>query len=78
MYLQFQKHILRVGQCLPRICTSEDVQMILNMDVSAQKFAENFQNATNEMETGKITAIQVRRVPGEYNVWKDRLFYLVV
>lgn len=74
----FQKHILRVGQCLPRICTTEDVQLILNNDVSARKFTENFQNVTTEMDKAEISVMSVRRVPGEYDILKDRLFYLVV
>lgn len=73
-----QKHILRVGQCLPRKCTEDDVKSILNMDKSAQQFTEHFQNATNEMNRAEISVLAARRVPGEYNVWTDRLFYLAV
>lgn len=69
---------MHVGQCLPRSCSTEDVQFILNEDSSARKFKETFANATNHENNGEIVALSVRRVPGEYNVWKDRLFYLIV
>lgn len=76
-FLNFQKHILRIGQCLPRICTAEDVKMILNLDISARKFTESFRNVTNETNRAEISVLGVRRVPGEYNVRNDGLFYLV-
>ena len=66
-----------MGQCLPRICTSDDVKLILDMDISARKFSENFMNATNERDRAEISVVAVRRVPGEYNTWQDRQFYLV-
>lgn len=47
------------------------------MDISARKFTENFMNATTEAGKGEIVVLGVRRVPGEYNAWKDRQFYLV-
>lgn len=69
---------MHVGQCLPRSCNTEDVQFILNVDSSARKFKETFANATNYVQNNaEIVALSVRRVPGEYNVWKDRLFYLI-
>lgn len=76
-FSNLQKHILRVGQCLPRICTIDDVKSILNMDVSARKFTESFMNVTNELGKAEIVVLGVRRVPGDYNAWKDRQFYLV-
>lgn len=70
---------MRVGQCLPRICTSTDIQTILDMDTSARKFSENFQNSTvSEMEGAGVRVISVRRVPGDYDLWTDRQFYLVL
>lgn len=75
---KLQNHALRVGQCLPRICTSTDIQTILDMDTSARKFSGNFQNSTNEMEGAGVRVISVRRVPGEYDLWSDRQFYLVL
>lgn len=68
---------MHVGQCLPRICSTNDIKIILNMDASARKFNENFINATMDANKGEINVLSVRRVPGEYTVWKDRLFYLV-
>lgn len=50
----------------------------MNMDISARKFADNFQNATSEMDKAEIGVVSVRRVPDDYNVWQDRLYYLVV
>lgn len=47
------------------------------MDASARKFNENFVNATMDANKGEINVLSVRRVPGEYTLWKDRLFYLV-
>lgn len=68
---------MRIGQCLPRICTADDVKMMLNLDISARKFTENFRNITNDMDRAEISVLGVRRVPGDYNVGKDGLFYLV-
>lgn len=48
------------------------------MDTSARKFSGNFQNSTNEMEGAGVRVISVRRVPGEYDLWSDRQFYLVL
>lgn len=73
-----QQHVMLIGQCLPNICTPDDVKLILNMDPYAQKFSDNFMNATNDANRGSINAISVRRIPGEYNLWKDKLFSLVV
>ncbi|XP_055297842.1 uncharacterized protein LOC129566166 isoform X2 [Sitodiplosis mosellana] len=72
-----EKHILRVGQCLPRICTNDDVKLILDMDTSARKFTENSMNATNKRDWAEVNVVSVRRVPGDYNTWQDRQFYLV-
>lgn len=68
---------MRIGQCLPKICTNDDVKLILDMDISARKFTENFMNATNERGRAGVNVLGVRRVPGEYNTWQDRQFYLV-
>lgn len=68
---------MRVGQCLPRVCTTDDVKSILNMDISARKFTENFMNATTESSKGEIVVLGVRRVPGDYDAWKDHQFYLM-
>lgn len=49
------------------------------MDTSARKFSENFQNSTvSEMEGAGVRVISVRRVPGDYDLWTDRQFYLVL
>lgn len=69
---------MHVGQCLPQSCSTEDVQFILNVDSSARKFKETFANATNYENNGGIVALSVRRVPGEYNIWNDRIFYVVM
>lgn len=69
---------MHVGQCLPWSCSAEDVKLILNIDNSARKFNEEFLNATNEVNKGEIVALSVRRVPGDYNPFMDRVFYLVV
>lgn len=73
----FQKHIMNVGQCLPRHCTPDDVKIILNMDASARKFNANYVNASTDANKGEINVFNVRRIPGDYNVWKDGSFYLV-
>lgn len=70
--------MMHVGQCLPRSCSTDDVKFILNVDTSARKFKEAFANATNPSNKGEIVALNVRRVPGGYDFWKDRLFYLVM
>lgn len=69
---------MHVGQCLPRSCSTDDVKFILNLDDAARKFKENFMNATLDANKGEIVAMSVRRVPGEYDLLKDRTFYLVV
>ncbi|XP_031632725.1 uncharacterized protein LOC116346685 [Contarinia nasturtii] len=73
-----EKHILRVGQCLPAICTTEDVRSILDADPWARKFMDNFVNATTEQGRADISVLGVRRVPGDYSAWKDRQFYMVI
>lgn len=67
-----------VGQCLPKICTADDVKLILNMDASAQKFNQNYINATSEANRGEISVLSVRRVPGEYNPRKDPVFSIIM
>lgn len=47
------------------------------MDASARKFNANFVNASTDANKGEIRVQSVRRIPGEYNVWRDSLFYFV-
>lgn len=66
-----------MGQCLPRICTENDVKTILNHDIAARKFMKIFENATKTVDKADIRVVNVRRVPGEYSLWIDQSFYLV-
>lgn len=71
--------MLQVGQCLPQVCTMEDVKTILNADAAVVKFNEIY---INDTETGPrkngIRVINVRRVPGEYAITRDPVFYLTL
>lgn len=75
----FQRHLLQVGQCLPQVCTSDDVRAILNADAAVVKFNDIY---INDTEVGArrngIRVINVRRVPGEYALTRDPAFYLTL
>lgn len=66
-----------MGQCLPRVCTEKEVELILQQDAAAQKFVKIFENATKEADKADIRILEVRRVPGSYNLWTDQSFYLL-
>lgn len=78
--INFQRHVLQVGQCLPQVCTTDDIRTILNADAAAIKFNEIYINATDDADTKKngISVINVRRVPGEYVITQDPAFYLTM
>lgn len=83
----FQRHTIQLGQCLPQVCTPNDVKEILSLDAAAIKFNEiqvtNGKNNGSSSGDGssvksELIVMHVRRVPGEYSPWNDRTFYLTV
>lgn len=72
-----QKHVLQIGQCLPKACTPDDIEVILSEDDATIKFNEIYANATGERR-GALAVINVRRVPGDFDVRSDPTFYLIV
>uniref|UniRef100_U5EF22 Putative conserved plasma membrane protein n=1 Tax=Corethrella appendiculata TaxID=1370023 RepID=U5EF22_9DIPT len=85
--------LLQLGQCLPIVCTPEDVSNILRLDPASQLFTEydllypshhrhhhlynNHHNDSVAINGNDLKMIDVRRVPGEYDLWKDRKFYIL-
>lgn len=69
--------MLQIGQCLPSACTPEDIEVILSEDDATIKFNELYANATNERK-GLLAVINVRRVPGEYELKYDPVAYLIM
>lgn len=73
----FQRHLLQIGQCLPAACTPEDIEVILSEDDATIKFNEIYTNATDQNK-GLLAVINVRRVPGEYELSHDPVTYLIM
>ena len=68
---------LNIGQCLPDTCSAKDVTVIMNNDPAFVALNE----ATIE-ENGKAVkateahVFDTRAVPGDFNIWKERKFYV--
>lgn len=63
-------HALQLAQCLPQSCTINDIQNILNSDPTTKVLKSMSQ-------TNQIRFLDVRSVPGEYDLWTDRRFQLL-
>lgn len=48
------------------------------MDAAAVKFNEIYVNDTMDDNKSEIMVINVRRVPGDYNIWNDQAFYITM
>lgn len=68
---------LNVGQCLPAACTAEDASTILANDPAsiALNQAETQVNGSTSKAT-EVHIIDSRAVPGDFNIWRERKFYL--
>lgn len=72
-----QKHILQLGQCLPKVCSTNDIKTIINADNGVMKFNQMYANGTIQHKNG-ISALHARRVPGDYAASYDPTFYLIM
>ncbi|KAM7347821.1 uncharacterized protein ACRADG_007300 [Cochliomyia hominivorax] len=66
--LQFN---LQIGECLPKSCTSQDVQHIIEMDPHAQMLI-----SLNSSQLAEANILRVRSVPGIYSYWRELRFQI--
>jgi hypothetical protein len=68
-----------MGQCLPRTCTVEDVKAILQLDPAAGLLTQlvNDHNAMSMASMDQFDILEIRPVPGAYNLWTDQRFFIL-
>lgn len=83
-----QPKILQLGQCLPKACSTDDIKAMLSADPAAtvlhQMQKDNIfyldgaqQNLVNSsIKSNELNIFALRKVPGSYNLWTDRRFYI--
>ncbi|XP_037037502.1 O-acyltransferase like protein [Bradysia coprophila] len=65
-----QLHALQLAQCLPQSCTINDIRNILNSDPTSKTLK-------SMSPTNQIKFLDLRTVPGPYDLWTDRRFQLL-
>lgn len=64
-----QNHKIQLGQCLPASCTTDDIANIITLDPTASKLIAGSAN---------LSIDGVRTVPGEYKIFDDQRFHLLL
>uniref|UniRef100_A0A1A9W274 Nose resistant-to-fluoxetine protein N-terminal domain-containing protein n=1 Tax=Glossina brevipalpis TaxID=37001 RepID=A0A1A9W274_9MUSC len=67
---------LQLGECLPKSCSSQDIQHILDLDPHAQILKSlNYSNISSN-NTTSVKILRVRTVPGIYSFWRELNFQI--
>uniref|UniRef100_A0A1I8NHT8 Nose resistant-to-fluoxetine protein N-terminal domain-containing protein n=1 Tax=Musca domestica TaxID=7370 RepID=A0A1I8NHT8_MUSDO len=62
---------LQIGECLPKSCTAQDVQHLLELDPHA-----NMLSTLNHTQMAMVKIMRVRTVPGLYSYWRELKFQI--
>ncbi|KAI9589996.1 uncharacterized protein LOC119639842 [Glossina fuscipes] len=81
MNLRLPKEVtlnLQLGECLPKSCSSQDIQHILDLDPHAQilKTLNYNNNNSSNSTTTSVKILRVRTVPGIYSFWRELSFQI--
>lgn len=77
--MNLQERLFTVGQCLPKSCTTNDVNLILKLDqrLSSINQRKLVNNLTELKSSNEIKIIEVRNIPGDYSLIMDHKFYML-
>uniref|UniRef100_A0A1B0FGS6 Nose resistant-to-fluoxetine protein N-terminal domain-containing protein n=1 Tax=Glossina morsitans morsitans TaxID=37546 RepID=A0A1B0FGS6_GLOMM len=80
MNLRLPKEVslnLQLGECLPKSCSSQDIQHILDLDPHVQILKTlNYNNNSSNNTTTSVNILRVRTVPGIYSFWRELSFQI--
>ncbi|XP_061397513.1 uncharacterized protein LOC133333201 [Musca vetustissima] len=62
---------LQIGECLPKSCTAQDVQHLMELDPHA-----NMLSSINNTQMTVVKILRVRTVPGLYSYWRELKFQI--
>jgi hypothetical protein len=68
-----------MGQCLPQTCTIVDVKAILQLDPAVGVLAQLVKdhNTMTMSSVDQFDILEIRPVPGAYNLWMDQRFFIL-